>query len=152
MKKHTVLDLKKGVDYIGVGVTFYCRDEKGNLLLHQRSNNCRDEVGNWDVGGGSIEFGENFEEAARREIKEEYCADVTNLKFVGVNNVLRKNGDQDTHWVTMVFVAQVDPKQVKIGEPDKMDDLGWFSLDNLPTPLHSMFKTHLEFIQKAGLL
>ena len=54
-------DLKRGIDYIGVTVVFYCHDGAGRLLLHKRSVACRDEQGRWDVGGGSMEFGETFE-------------------------------------------------------------------------------------------
>jgi ADP-ribose pyrophosphatase YjhB (NUDIX family) len=68
--------MKKGIDYIGVTVCFYCHDGKGNLLLQKRSHKCRDEQGMWDCGGGSMRFGETFEEAARREIKEEYCCEL----------------------------------------------------------------------------
>ncbi len=74
-KKYLKMDLKKGVDFIGITCVFYCHDGKGKLLLHKRSKNCRDEVGRWHVGGGSMEFGEDFEETVKREIKEEYCTD-----------------------------------------------------------------------------
>lgn len=151
-KKYITTDLKRGVDYIGVTCVFYCHDGKGNLLLHKRSNKCRDEIGCWDVGGGSMEFGESFEEAVRREIKEEYCADVVDLKFLGVNNVIRKNGEAKTHWIAVLFAAQVIPEQVKIGEPEKMVEIGWFAVDDLPSPPHSMLLTHLEWVKKEGIL
>lgn len=151
-KKYLIKDLKKGVDHIGVTCVFHCHDGKGRLLLHKRSSNCRDEIGNWDVGGGSMEFGESFEEAVKREIKEEYCAEVLNLKFLGVNNVIRENGTLKTHWVAILFAALVDPEQVKIGEPEKMDEIGWFTLDNLPTPPHSMLHKHLEWVKAAGVI
>ena len=149
---YELLDSKRGVDYIGVTVNFYCHDGKGNILMHKRSKKCRDEIGNWDPGGGSMEHGETFEQAVRREVKEEYGVEILQLKHLGVNNVLRKNGNQKTHWVAIVFAAQVNPKQFKIGEPEKMADIGWFSLTNLPSPLHSMFHIHLEWVKKAGIV
>jgi 8-oxo-dGTP diphosphatase len=144
-KKYLKMDLKRGVDYIGITCVFYCHDGKGKLLLHKRSNNCRDEVGKWDPGGGSMEFGEEFEEAVKREIKEEYCTDVKNLKFLGAHNVVRVNGGKKTHWIALVFVAEVVPEKVSIGDPLKMDDLGWFDVDKLPDPLHSQFPRFFEF-------
>lgn len=151
-KKYINKDLKRGVDYIGITCVFYCHDGKGNLLLHKRSNRCRDEIGKWDVGGGSMEFGETFEETVKREVSEEYCTEITDLQFLGANNVLRKNEDTNTHWVALLFAAKVIPEQVKIREPEKMTDIGWFSEDCLPSPLHSMLLKHLKWVKKAGII
>lgn len=147
-KKMPEREFKKGVDHVGVTCVFYCHDGQGNLLMHKRSENCRDERGNWDVGGGSLEFGETFEEGVLREIKEEYCCDVLDLKLIGPYNILRVNHEnKKTHWVAILFLAQVDPKQVKIGEPDFMDEIGWFAEGNWPTPLHSNFHLAYQMIK-----
>lgn len=144
--------MKPGENYIGVGCVFYCHDGKGNLLLQKRSKNCRDEQGKWDVGGGALRHGESFEQAVKREVKEEYCCKVIDLKYLGAQNVVRKNEGKKTHWIALLFVIQVDPSKVKKGVPRKMEEIGWFSLDKLPTPLHSMFHTHLEIVKKEGIL
>ncbi len=136
-KRYEQFDLRRGVDFIGITCVFFCHDGKGRLLLSKRSKKCRDEIGCWDPGGGALEFGEEFEEGVRREVKEEYCCDIEELKFLGAHNVLRKNGNVDTHWVALIFTAKIDPKQVKNGDPEKIDELGWFKLDSLPDPLHS---------------
>lgn len=146
-----ILDARRGVDFIGVTCVFVCHDAKGNLLLHRRSSRCRDEQGRWDTGGGSLEFGETFEEAVRREIREEYCVIANNLKQICFFNVLRMNGKVRTHWVKVLFTAQVDPKKVKIGELDKMDEIGWFPIENLPKPMHSETMRNLKMIRKAGV-
>lgn len=148
MKKS--FDLRKGVDFIGVTCVFYCHDGKGNLLMNKRSKNCRDEQGRWDPGAGSMEHGETFLEAVQREIKEEYCVMPKKIRFWGVNNVLRQNGKQRTHWIALLFTAEVDPKKAKIGEPEKMDEIGWFPINKLPKPPHSMVIPHLKMIRKAG--
>src|SRR5688572_14368937 len=98
---------KRGVDHIGVTVVFFCHDGQGNLLMHKRSKNCRDEIGNWDVGGGALEFGEEFDQAVRREIKEEYGCDPEDLRFLETHNILRKNGSIDTHWIALLFLVKV---------------------------------------------
>ena len=53
----TIIDLKRGVDYIGVTVNFLVHDGNGRILLQKRSKQCRDEQGRWDIGGGAVEFG-----------------------------------------------------------------------------------------------
>ncbi|MBI2052790.1 MAG: NUDIX domain-containing protein [Candidatus Ryanbacteria bacterium] len=94
--KNQSIDSRKGVDFIGVTCVFFCHDGDGRLLMHKRSRNCRDEKGRWDCGSGSMEFGENFEEAVRREIKEEYHVEPEDLKFCGVTNVIRNNKGEKT--------------------------------------------------------
>lgn len=144
--------MKPGVDYVGVTCVFFCHDGQGNFLLHKRSQQCKDEQGRWDCGGGALEFGEDWETAVRREVKEEYGADILELQFLRANNLLRKNGTQNTHWLALVFAAQVDPKQVLVGEPEKMDDIGWFAPDSFPTPIHSMWEEHFEYVKEAGII
>ena len=90
-------DLKRGIDYIGVTVVFYCHDGAGRLLLHKRSAACRDEQGRWDVGGGSMEFGETFEEAVRREVREEYGVEPLSVVYAATTNVLREHDGCTTH-------------------------------------------------------
>lgn len=149
----TKTDVKRGVDCIGVTVSFVCHDGNGKILLHKRSKNCRDEWGTWDAGGGALEFGEaSLEDAVRREIKEEYLADVQQLQFIAVRNLLRTHEGQPTHWVQIMYFVQVDPAKAKIGEPDKMDDIGWFDPTDLPSPLHSALTGALQIIREKGLI
>src|SRR5260221_530389 len=131
--------MTKGVDYTGVTVVFFCHDGKGSYLLNKRSQNCRDEHGCWDPGGGGLDFDDSIEDALRREVKEEYCADIIDFEFLGFRDVHRKNDGKNTHWIALDFKVLVDRLKVKNGEPHKFDELRWFSLDKLPKPLHSQF-------------
>lgn len=135
--------MERGIDYPGITCVFFCHDGVGNLLMHKRSQNARDEKGCWDVGGGAMEFGESPEDTVRREIKEEYCTKPLGLKFIDVENILRENDGVNTHWVALLYVARLQRDEVKIGEPDKMDEIGWFRKNNLPSPLHSQFDRFL---------
>lgn len=143
--------LRKGIDHIGITCVFFCHDGKGDLLLQKRGKNCRDEQGRWDCGSGSMEFGETPERTARREIKEEYVTSVKSLKFCGATNVIRRAGKEKTHWVAFIFSALIDPKRVKIGEPDKVVKVRWFKHGKLPKPLHSRLKYHLATVRRAGI-
>lgn len=146
-------DLRRGIDFIGVTCSFVCHDGNGKILLHQRSQNCRDEQGNWDNGGGAHEFGDSLEDTVRREIKEEYGADAFNLQFIKTYDAHRQLEDgTPTHWVAILYAAQVDPRQVKNNEPHKIDDIGWFSLDNLPAPLHSQTPHTLASVHATGII
>lgn len=137
--------MKKGVDFTGVNVVFYCHDGKGNILMGKRSQTTRDERGRWDLGGGAVEFGEKIEDALRREIKEEYGTDVLDFTFLGVMDVHRKDHDGNkTHWVALCHKVLVDRKKAKNAEPSDHDEIGWFTLDKLPQPLHSQLDIFIK--------
>jgi len=136
--------MQKGIDCIGVTVVYFCHDGKGNVLFAKRSQNVRDEKGVWDIGGGAVEFGERAEQVLKREIMEEYNADVISFEFLGFRDVHRVHDGHPTHWIALDFKVLIDPINVKIGEPDKFDDIGWFQRENFPKPGHSQFPEFLE--------
>lgn len=132
-------NLKMGVDCTGISIVFVCHDGNGKFLLHKRSTNCRDEQGCWDFGGGKLEFGETLVEGLLRELREEYgCSKpVFEETLYPRERFHTLPDDTKSHWIYFPFILRIDPAQVIIGDPDKMDEIGWFTLDNLPQPLHS---------------
>lgn len=131
--------MKESFDFIGTAVVYFCHDGKGNFVMSKRNKNCRDEIGRWDPGGGAIHLGETVEKALKREIKEEYGAKVLSFEFLGYRDIFRILKGKRAHWIVLEFKVLVDPKKVKNGEPGKFDEVKWFTLDNLPKPLHSKF-------------
>ena len=146
------IDLRRGVDFIGVTVPFVIYDGEKNILLQKRSKNCRDEQGRWDVGGGAMEFGEEWDEAVIREIQEELGVTPAEVKFLEAYNALRDNNGTPTHWIALVHAAKVNSKKVFINDTEKIDEIGWFNLNNLPSPLHSKMMKSLEAAQRAGII
>jgi 8-oxo-dGTP pyrophosphatase MutT (NUDIX family) len=124
-----------------VSCVFICHDGAGRVLLARRSAGARDEPGTWDTGAGALEFGESFEAAVAREVTEEYTATPQEIAMLGVRNVVR--AEPPSHWVAVVFAVRVAPGDVRIGEPHKFDELGWFRPDALPAPLHSQLRPTL---------
>jgi 8-oxo-dGTP diphosphatase len=136
----------KGISFVGVTTSFLCYDKDGEFVMAKRSSNARDEQGRWDSGGGGLKHGVTLEDNVRREIKEEYGADVQELTFLGYEELFRELADgTPTHWISFRYAALVDRQQVKNNEPESFDDLGWFTLSTLPTPLHSQ---QLMFFEK----
>jgi 8-oxo-dGTP diphosphatase len=136
--------MQKGFDYIAVGVSYYCHDGKGKYLLNKRSVNCRDEHGCWDFGGGGIDFENTIEETLKKELKEEFCVEPISYEFMGHRDVFRVIDGKNSHWIQFDFRVLIDPAKVQNGEPHKFDAIEWFSLDNLPSPLHSQLLKQLE--------
>lgn len=139
---------KKGVDFTGVAVVYFCHDGAGNVLLNKRGVNSRDEQGRWDIGGGGVEFGIPVEENLRNEIREEYMTDVLAYEFLGFRDVHRENAGAKTHWIGLDFKVLVDRSKVKNGEPHKIDEVKWFTLDTLPSPIHSQIPTFIKLYEK----
>lgn len=136
--------MKPGVDYIGVTTPFYCHDGKGNFLFHKRSKNCRDEQGMWDLGGGKLEMGLTLEENVIKEVMEEYGVMGKVQEHLPAQTCLRMQNGQMTHWIAIPSFVLVDPKKVKINDPEKIDEIGWFKLTKLPKPLHSQFLPYFK--------
>jgi len=127
-----------------VSCVFICHDGTGRILLARRSAGARDEPGTWDTGAGALEFGETFEAAVTREVFEEYAVSPAEITLLGVRNVVRTS--PLSHWVAVVFAVLVDPAAVKIGEPEKFDELAWFRRPALPSPLHSQLGATLDML------
>lgn len=135
--------MQKGIDFIGSSVVYFCHDGKGKILMQKRGENARDEHGAWDIGAGGIELHDTVENTLRKEIMEEYGTEVLGVEFLGFRDIHREHNGQKTHWLSLDFKVLVDPSQAKNGEPHKFDEIGWFTLDSLPSPTHSQLPKFL---------
>ena len=140
--------MRAGIDYVGVSTAFYCTDGNGRFLFHKRSQNCRDECGKWDCGGGGLEFGLSLEENVLKEVMEELGCKGEVLEQLPAHSSLRMWEGAQLHWVAIPFIILVNPDEVKNNEPDKIDEIGWFSLDDLPKPMHPAVHKELETYSK----
>ena len=129
-----------------VSVVFVCHAGDGRVLLARRGEGARNEPGAWDPGAGALEHGESFADAVCREVLEEYTVRPLRVETIGVRNILR--GDPVSHWVAVVCAVEVNPGSVSIGEPHKFDELGWFALDDVPSPLHSQLPATVHMFQE----
>jgi 8-oxo-dGTP diphosphatase len=129
--------MKVGIDYTGISVNFICHDGQGNFVFAKRSKNCRDEQLTWETGGGRLKHCEDPLEGVIREVKEEYGVEISELKFLGHLNLLREHEGNPTHWITFSYLCKIEPENLKNNEPDSIDELSWFKLDDLPQPLHT---------------
>lgn len=145
------IDLRRGIDHIGVSACAVVYDDQGRVLLMKRGLKARDEQGAWDNCGGAVEFGETIDEAIRREVMEELCVEPLDVQFITAYEAHRVHTDgSPTHWIALLHAVKVDPSKVKIGEPHKIDEIGWFTSDNLPSPLHSQFwKTYQPALDRG---
>jgi len=142
--------MKPGIDYIGVSVGALIVNEKGELFLTKRGQHATNERGTWEIPGGKVQFGETLEDAVKREMKEEYGVDIMlAYQFPAQNHFIP---DEKQHWVPTNFLCRIEENQApKIMEPDKCDEIGWFSLDSLPSPLSIITKLDIAQYKKMNL-
>src|SRR3989344_5248380 len=143
---------KPGFDHVGVVVCALVHDGNDNMLLLKRGAKARDEHGKWDICGGALDFGESVKAGLERELMEELCTEAVEVKFLSAIEVIREQEGKKTHWIALLHAVRVDPLAVKLGEPHKFDEIGWFTLGSLPSPLHSQFPKVLKVAKKAKIL
>lgn len=136
--------MKKGIDFIGVSVGAMIFNEKNELFLSKRSLNCKNEKGCWEIPGGGVDFGEKLSDAIKREMIEEYGVEIEIIEQFSAADHIIPNENQ--HWVATTFLAKLKAgNKPKIMEPEKCDEIGWFSLNKLPSPLSIITKLDLEY-------
>lgn len=126
-----ILDMKKGVDYIGVGVGAIIVNKEGKLFLAKRGREVRNESGKWEFPGGGVEFGDTLKKTLKREMMEEYGIEIEPGKLLDVCDHIIFAEHQ--HWVSPSFICSVLKGVPKILEPHKCDGIGWFTVEEIKT-------------------
>jgi len=120
---------------VGFGVLFL-RD--GSVLLGKRhadpakADSELHGAGTWTMPGGKLDFGETFENGAKREVKEETGIELVEVKPLCVNN----DRVEDAHFITLGMQAVKWEGEAQALEPDEIIEWRWFALDSLPEPLY----------------
>jgi 8-oxo-dGTP diphosphatase len=113
---------------VGVGVIII---KDGKVLLGKRKNAHGD--GTWCCPGGHLEFKEDIEACAHREVFEETGLRIKNIKMGPyTNDKFEKEGK---HYVTLFVIAEYKSGELELKEPEKCERWGWFTWDDLPEPL-----------------
>ncbi|QID19864.1 NUDIX domain-containing protein [Nitrogeniibacter mangrovi] len=109
----------------GVHVIF---EHEGRILLMRRANTGFFD-GLYSLPGGHVEAGESVLMAAVREMAEELAVHVEPDRLATVGVVHRRS---DTNRIDFFLRAERWTGTPRRAEPDKCDDLAWFSRDALP--------------------
>ena len=138
--------MKRGIDYIGVGVGAIIINPVGQLFLARRGPFANNERGMWEFPGGSVEFGETLAEALKREMREEFGIDIRVGELLDVVDHILVNEKQ--HWVSPTYLCEIIFGKPQIKEPEKCSQIGWFFPDATPDDLSMITSQNLEHYRK----
>ena len=133
--------MKRGIDYIGVGVGALILDPQGRLFLSRRGPQAKNERGLWEFPGGAVEFGETLAQALKREMFEEYGIQIEVGDLLDVFDHILPEESQ--HWISPTFICRIVSEAPVIREPGKCAEIGWFGLDEVPVDLTIITRANL---------
>ena len=119
----------------GIGVMLL---REGKILLGKRNEDPEkassqlNGAGTWTMPGGKLDFGESFEDAAKRETLEETGIRLYSVRVMALNN----NMVDAAHFVTVGLISEDFEGEAKAIEPDEITEWRWFELERLPEPLY----------------
>lgn len=128
---------------VGVGVIVF--NDGGEFLLMKRLS--KHANGTYALPGGWLEFGEDIEECAAREVMEELGVDIMEPKVLGITN--NKFPSEDMHTVSVLVAAKIKNGMPKIMEPHKCESFAWYKdWENFPKP---MMTDYSQYVRKEDL-
>lgn len=114
-------------------------DKKGGALVYAKKDGntlfalVHDVFGYWTISKGSIEEGENEEEATIREIKEEIGLDIKIEEKLGENEYVATHPSSGKSLKKVVyFLAQSEYKELELEHSGGLDGARWFELSAIP--------------------
>lgn len=125
------------IPFIQTGSSIVVRNELGQILLQQRSDN-----GKWGLPGGCQDLGENLKTTAIRELYEETGIKVNEEDITLIDTLSGKsrkrmypNGDI-VYNNTSLYLVDVNSKDIHINIDSESIKLEFFDINKLPESMH----------------
>ncbi|TSC70436.1 MAG: NUDIX hydrolase [Parcubacteria group bacterium Gr01-1014_46] len=133
-----------------VPAVYLILEKDGRILLGRRVNTGYQD-GNYQMPAGHVEEGELPTEALVREAKEEIGIDINPKDLELVHLSCRPKHDESGDRIDIFFKAKNWNGEVVNMEPNKCEDLGWFSPSEFPKNIVKHVAKALEEISKGNI-
>ena len=120
----------------------------GKILLILRKNN-NEYNGIWSNPGGKVEEGETVEEAVIREIREELGIGVKIVRKLSDYYDYKNN---EIYGIYPGYEVRIVYGEPEIKEPNKIGEIRYFSLDELPINIAAWTKQFVDDLTKTKML
>lgn len=122
-----------------VDVTKLPVEKKGGALVYARKDNTiyfamvHDVFGYWTISKGSVEEGENEEQATVREIKEEIGLDIEIVTKLGENEYVANHPEKGKTLKKVVyFLGKSEYRELQLEQSGGLDEAKWMQLSEIP--------------------
>lgn len=141
---------------VRVAAHVVCLVEGQILLAHKLAGG--PSQGKWTLPGGGVDFGEDPVDAAARECREETGLTPVVGRPLGVHSGLFSTSDGvETHSVRILFEGRFPSADGAASRPEpalpdggEMDAVGWFPVDDLPSPVTETVELAVRVIQPSS--
>lgn len=116
------------------------RNSEGKILLLHRNTSKRNQ---WEIPGGKIDKGENPQQTAKREVKEELNIDVEIVRKIGEKEFFEDGFAMDYIWFNAKIISG-EPKLIE----GNFDEFKYFSLVELRTMENKLSPNARNFVQE----
>jgi 8-oxo-dGTP diphosphatase len=124
-----------------VGVATFVVKDGRFIMLRRRGAHGQ---GTWGLPGGHLEFGESWEECAKREVDEEVGLKLKNIRFFAATNDVFEA--EDKHYITIFMLADWSGGVASNKEPHRSTEIDWFTFASMPDdvflPIENLKQTH----------
>lgn len=116
--------------------------KNGKFLLGKRKGS--HGAATYASPGGHLEYMESIENCVKREVMEEAGLEVTNVRFLRLNNL---KDFAPKHYIDIAMLCDWKSGEPKVMEPEKCEGWAWYDFDKLPSPIFGSWATIIEAIK-----
>jgi len=113
--------------YPGISVVTIVSNNKGEILMVKRRK--PPFANRWSLPGGHLEFGEDLENAAKREVLEETGLIVEIIRLIDFKNKIMMDNGKMYHYIIFCFEGKA--KSGKLSSGDDVKEVAWVNPKNI---------------------